>query len=149
MGSHSLAKVSSVERQESEPESQSVLSQQALLAENRQLRKSLEEMSNLLHNQKELSQKVQYEADCIQRENDDLQSKLNGISLPSNGTNENDITANAVIAENLKLQHQLVCMEDEVHILTKEKNSLLDTLKLLQDELFESEARRRRIDSHS
>lgn len=149
MGSHSLAKVSSVERQESEPESQSVLSQQALLAENRQLRKSLEEMSNLLHNQKELSQKVQYEADCIQRENDDLQSKLNDISLPSNGTNENDITANAVIAENLKLQHQLVCMEDEVHILTKEKNSLLDTLKLLQDELFESEARRRRIDSHS
>ncbi|OWF43212.1 UHRF1-binding protein 1-like isoform X2 [Mizuhopecten yessoensis] len=124
-------------------------SHQSLLLENQQLKKSLQEMSNLLQSQKQLNRKVQQDMESIQKENENLQSKLYKISLPSNGTNDSEIHANAVIAENLKLQQKIIVQEDEISTLTKEKDSLLDTLKLLQDELFQSESRRRHIDHHS
>ncbi|XP_060070789.1 bridge-like lipid transfer protein family member 3B [Ylistrum balloti] len=142
-------KVEEKKEEMSEEEKQEPLSHEALLLENQQLKKSLEEMSSLLQSQKQLNRKIQHDMECIQKEKENLQSKLNKTMLPNNGTNDSEIHANTVITENLKLQHKMVCQEDEIHTLTKEKNSLLDTLKLLQDELLESESRRRRIDHHS
>ncbi|XP_069133817.1 bridge-like lipid transfer protein family member 3B [Argopecten irradians] len=137
------------EEQNVEEEKQATSANQSLFQENQRLQKSLEEMSNLLQKEKQLNRKVNQDNANLQKEKENLQSKLNKTLLPSNGTNESEVHANAVIAENLKLQHKVISQEDEINTLIKEKNSLLDTLKLLQDELLESESRRRRFDHHS
>lgn len=58
-------------------------------------------------------------------------------------TQDADASREEIERENLRLQHRIVRLEDDLLTVSKEKESLLQTLQLLQDELLASERKQR------
>ena len=109
--------------------------------ENRNLKISLEEMSfkKLKLEEKVDSISLEFSMKCnnLQEENKSLEEQLTKMSQLTNSKIELGISA--IENENLKLQEKVLGLEEEVKSLSQEKDSLISTLKLMQDELMQSE----------
>ena len=109
--------------------------------ENRNLKISLEEMSfqKLKLEEKVNSISLEFSTKCnnLQVENKSLEDQLTKMSQLTNSKIELGISA--IENENLKLQEKVLGLEEEVKALLQEKDSFISTLKLMQDELMQSE----------
>lgn len=109
--------------------------------ENRNLKISLEEMSfkKLKLEEKVDSISLEFSTKCniLQEENKSLEDQLTKMSQLTNSKIELGISS--IENENLKLQEKVLGLEEEVKSLSQEKDSLISTLKLMQDELMQSE----------
>lgn len=109
--------------------------------ENRNLKISLEEMSfkKLKLEEKVDSISLEFSTKCniLQEENKSLEDQLTKMSELTNSKIELGISS--IENENLKLQEKVLGLEEEVKSLSQEKDSLISTLKLMQDELMQSE----------
>jgi histone acetyltransferase (RNA polymerase elongator complex component) len=109
--------------------------------ENRNLKISLEEMSfkKLKLEEKVNSISLEFSTKCnnLQVENKSLEDQLTKMSQLTNSKIELGISA--IENENLKLQEKVLGLEEEVKALSLEKDSFISTLKLMQDELMQSE----------
>lgn len=128
-----------------------------LQLENSQLKKSLSEIKQSKKKQDDkienLMQSVRLVSD-LRTENKRLQEQLKKFTIMSNGdvcqydTEQKKTNSEVMENENLKLQQRLATLEDDFHLAVKEKESLIATLKLLQDELFASEQNLMRQSDH-
>ncbi|KAL5007583.1 hypothetical protein ScPMuIL_016389, partial [Solemya velum] len=128
-----------------------------LQLENSELKKSLNEIKQSKKKQDDkienLMQSVRLVSD-LRTENKRLQEQLKKFTSMSNGdvcqydTEQKKTNSEVMENENLKLQQRLATLEDDFHLAVKEKESLIATLKLLQDELFASEQNLMRQSDH-
>ena len=84
----------------------------------------------------------------MDEENKSLREQLKKFANCDMRDEESAKNVNALMEENLEKLARITSLEDEVSSLKEEKESLISTLKLMQDELNLSE-RRRRKDSQS
>lgn len=109
--------------------------------ENRNLKILLDEMSlqklKLQEKVDAISMELTTKCDTLQEENKSLEEHLTKMSQLTNSKIEMGISG--IENENLKLQERVMSLEDEVKHVNQEKESLISTLKLMQDELMQSE----------
>ncbi|VDI54147.1 Hypothetical predicted protein [Mytilus galloprovincialis] len=109
--------------------------------ENRNLKILLDEMSlqklKLQEKVDAISMELTTKCDTLQEENKSLEEHLTKMSQLTNSKIEMGISG--IENENLKLQERVMSLEDEVKHINQEKESLISTLKLMQDELMQSE----------
>lgn len=102
---------------------------------------NLEEMKlqNLKLNEKLNSASVEAASkiSTLQEENNLLKEQLTKMSQLTNSKIEMGISE--IEQENLKLQERILGLEEDLKTASEEKESLISTLKLMQDELFQSE----------
>lgn len=137
-----------------EPSSSVTKKLSTLQSENSELKKSLNEIKQSKKKQEEkienLLQSVHLMSE-LRTENKRLHEQLCKFTNMSNGdiySGQKKNDSDTVEHENLKLQQKIATLEDDFHLAVKEKESLIATLKLLQDELFASEQNLMRQSEH-
>ena len=122
-----------------------------LESQNKQLRELLDKLDSYSQEQDtrlEMLQEIQQKYDRVEEENkvlcDQLELFRNGNERTVDKLDYKSVN-HELETENSKLMERIVTLEDELETVKKEKDSLISTLKLLQDELMASEQYRHRI----
>lgn len=118
-----------------------------LLSHNRQLTTLCEKLDHHIQEQEEKVENMHQITEDLHSENKQLRDKLKTFAL-SSGQSVDDIEDLRKVncdleQDNNDLMVRLVSLEEEKREMTLEKQSLLSTLQLMQDELMVSEQQRR------